>query len=339
MIIVTNILNHPFDEGSKVSVFSIIQSYKKKHTCEIIDVNGNCELPFKVIKFRLNKLLFNYKFYGHVKYASGKNVLYIPNSSITPATFVRAKLLNIFTSKNISILSLQPIAYNIFNRFMISMIRPKKVITQSLRLANQLEGMGIKTSILPLGVDDKKFHERDCNKIKELRKKYSINLDQKIILHVGHIKKNRNIKWFVKVKKCLPNINILIIGSTSTYQEKAIRCTLEGMGIIVIRDYIPLIEEIYQLADYYAFPVQNRKAAIETPLSVLEAMATNLPILTTRFGSLNETFKEDKYFRYINSPEDIIAAIKKGFPDKCNNREKIRPFTWEKIADKLHELI
>jgi len=93
------------------------------------------------------------------------------------------------------------------------------------------------------------------------------------------------------------------------------------------------------MADWYVFPVLKTDAAIETPLSVLEAMATNLPVLTTRFGSLPDTFQQDEDFIFIKSPEDIVVALKEGFAGNCNNREKIQPFTWDAIADKLHEMI
>jgi len=222
---------------------------------------------------------------------------------------------------------------------MISAIRPASVITQSSTLAKRLEVMGIKTSILPLGVDDKKFRECAHDKKNELRKKYSIDLDNKILLHVGHIKRSRNIEWLIEVKRRLPDVTILVVGSTTTVQDNEFRALMEKAGVIVMREYIPNISEVYQLSDYYVFPVQKYNAAIETPLSVLEAMATNLPVLTTRFGSLPDTFQEDERFRFIKSPEDIIAAIKKGFSSTCNNREKILSFSWDAIADRLHEML
>ena len=114
---------------------------------------------------------------------------------------------------------------------------------------------------------------------------------------------------------------------------------MEKEGLIVVHKYIPSIEEMYQLADWYVFPVLKNDAAIETPLSVLEAMSTNLPVLTTRFGSLPDTFHEDKHFKFVSDPNDNVETLRNGFPDNCKNREKINPFTWEAVADCLHELV
>ena len=339
MIFITDIIKKPLDEGVKVGAFNLIYNFQKKYPCEIVTVNCNLELPFATKNFSLNKLLFDKAFYEYIKVLASDQILYIPSQSITPATFVRAKLLKFYTGKEVNILSLQPIKYSLLTKIMVWTIRPASVITQSSSLAKQLKKMRIKTSVLPLGVDDKKFRECDHNKKSELRKKYSFDLDKKILLHVGHIKRSRNIEWLIEVKGRLPDVTLLVVGSTTTVQDNEFRFLKEKAGLIVMREYISNIEEIYQLADYYVFPVQKYNAAIETPLSVLEAMATNLPVLTTRFGSLPETFQEDEHFKFIKSPEDIVAAIKKGFPSTCNNREKILSFSWDAIADRLHEML
>ena len=74
------------------------------------------------------------------------------------------------------------------------------------------------------------------------------------------------------------------------------RRDLEAAGVRVLRENLPAIHELYQLADVYLFPVQRADAAMEIPLSVLEAMAVNLPIITTPFGRLTELFEGGRLF-------------------------------------------
>jgi glycosyltransferase involved in cell wall biosynthesis len=339
VIIVTDILKFPIDEGAKVAALNLIQSYKNKYPCKLAVINGSCNLSFNAENFKLNKLLFSNRFYRYVKFSFSKKILYIPSQSITPATFVRAKLLQLFTGKDVHILSLQPKKYRIAVRNMVSVIRPASIITQSVNSAKELNLSGIRTNVLPLGVDSRKFCECDIHKKNKLRRKYSLDSKRKILLHIGHIKRSRNIEWLIEVKRRLPDVTILVVGSTTTVQDEEFHILIEKEGLIVIREYISNIEEMYQLADWYVFPVLKNDAAIETPLSVLEAMATNLPVLTTRFGSLPDTFHHDECFKFVNSPNDIVEALRNGFPDHCNNREKIKAFTWEAIADRLHELV
>ncbi|MCJ7617177.1 MAG: glycosyltransferase family 4 protein [Desulfobacterales bacterium] len=339
MIFITDTIKKPLDEGGKVGAFNLIYSFQKRYPCKIITVNCNLELPFATKDFRLNKLLFGKAFYEYIRMIASDRVLYIPSQSITHATFVRAKLLGYMTSKQVSILSLQPVKYSCFAKVIWPVIRPAHILAQSSHSAKRLASIGMKASILTLGVDDKKFYPCDNRKKAELRKKYSLDTGARILLHVGHIKWSRNIEWLIEVKRWLPDVTILVVGSTTTIHDEDLYAQMEKEGIIVMREYIPSIEEIYHLADCYIFPVLKNNASIETPLSVLEAMSTNLPVLTTRFGCLPDIFYEDEHFRFINSPEDIVVALKEGFPGNCNNREKIQPFTWDAIADKLYKMI
>lgn len=339
MIFITDIIKKPLDEGAKVGAFNLIYNFQKKYPCEIVTVNCDLELPFATKNFRLNKLLFSKAFYEYIKVLPSDRILYIPSQSITLATFVRAKLLGYFTSKQVNVLSLQPVKYSCFAKVIWPVIRPVHILTQSSHSAKRLESVGVKASILPLGVDDKKFYPCDNRKKAELKKKYSLHADGGVLLHIGHIKRSRNIEWLIEVKRRLPDVTILVVGSTTTVQDEEFRILIEKEELIVMREFISSIEEIYQLADWYVFPVLKNNAAIETPLSVLEAMATNLPVLTTCFGSLQDTFCPNEYFKFVNSPNDIVIALKEGFSGNCNNREKIRPFTWDAIADKLHEMI
>ena len=99
------------------------------------------------------------------------------------------------------------------------------------------------------------------------------------------------------------------------------------------------IEELYNIADYYLFPVIRNDAAIETPLSVLEAMACNIPIITTAFGSLPDQFSEDDNFYFVNSIDEAIGILKNSRIRECKNRDKVKQFTWDEVVRKLVEMV
>ena len=56
--------------------------------------------------------------------------------------------------------------------------------------------------------------------------------------------------------------------------------------LTIIDTYLRNVQEVYQLADVYLFPVQEIENCIDIPLSVLEAASCNLPIVTTEYGEL-----------------------------------------------------
>jgi glycosyltransferase involved in cell wall biosynthesis len=339
MVVITDILKNPLNEGAKVAVFHLLNQLKRQCECFIICVTGDA-FAFTDAHFCLNKMLFSPIFYKSIKSRADGKILYIPEASVTPASFLRAKLLQIFTGKKIIIFSLQPRKYSAFTRQIIKRIPPYHVITQSLGTSDRLKKIGIQTDVLPLGVDDGKYKEFDRSVKKRLRAKYSVDQDKTVLLHVGHIRRSRNLEWLLQVKSQVPDAEIIIAGSTYAPDDKDLHDELVKKGILIIREYLPKIEELYNIADYYVFPVIRNDGAIETPLSVLEAMACNLPVITTRFGSLPDVFGEDEHFYFVGSAQEIVEILSAG-PIKipCENRSKIKPFTWEEIAKQLISIV
>jgi glycosyltransferase involved in cell wall biosynthesis len=102
-------------------------------------------------------------------------------------------------------------------------------------------------------------------------------------------------------------------------------------GIIVIDEFLGDVHELYQASDCYFYPVNSPTGAIEIPLSVIEACACNLPVLTTRFGALTEAIREGNGFHYYDRVSEIVekfAAIRLSRPETV---AKVREFSWEKV--------
>ena len=175
----------------------------------------------------------------------------------------------------------------------------------------------------------------------ELRCKYDIRADKIVLLHVGHVCKSRNLEWLIEVKNRRPNIEVVIVGSTYNESDLELHGELENQGIIIINQYIESMAEIYNLANYYVFPVLDDHGAIATPLSVLEAMSCNVPIITTRFGSLVDMFKADKDFYFIDNSAAILRVLneKNDNLSACTNRAKIGLYTWGSIAKKIEKIV
>lgn len=118
------------------------------------------------------------------------------------------------------------------------------------------------------------------------------------------------------------------------------------VGVIVIHEYLNDISEIYNASDIYVFPIidtgdelpneYNQVGAIDLPLSVFEAMACNLPVITTRFGALERIFSEGDGFKYIDSEDDLVSSIlNHRMQEPCNTREKVVKYDWDKIVEQV----
>ena len=97
--------------------------------------------------------------------------------------------------------------------------------------------------------------------------------------------------------------------------------------------FVESIEHLYQAADCFVFPVLAADGAIELPLSVLEAMATNLPIMTTRFGGLPELIDACPGLCYVDTPADLEKALAdRRWMQETRTRDAMLPFSWPSVA-------
>jgi glycosyltransferase involved in cell wall biosynthesis len=165
-----------------------------------------------------------------------------------------------------------------------------------------------------------------------LRRCHDVPLDAFVVLHVGHINASRGIHLLEEIQG-QGDVQVVLVGSTSTPHDVELSQQLERAGIIVRREYIEDIQEIYQLSDCYLFQVSSEQAAIELPLSVLEAMACNLPIITTRYGALGDLFPEGDGLVFAQTPEEVLTALCALKRDHLHpqTRRLVQAFSWENV--------
>lgn len=133
---------------------------------------------------------------------------------------------------------------------------------------------------------------------------------------------------------------VILIASTSTTIDADLLAELRQSGVKVITDFIEDIQHFYQLADCYVFPVFHAISAIDAPLSILEAMACNLPVVTTRFGALPSTFEPGNGLYYGDSEEEIIDMVKQAIGEQnCRTFEKVSSYSWDSLALSIVETL
>ncbi|BHH84243.1 glycosyltransferase [Desulforhopalus sp. 52FAK] len=335
MLIVTDLLKDPIDEGAKVTAYNLVEAINRLRCCEVISLCGKHDIDLINRHYNTNKLFLNFYLLRYLNKAPHTNILYIPEASLTTFTLLRTMILRIFTSKEIFVLALQPRKYGFFARNLCKIFTPKCTFTPLSKNSLYLSSFGIRNKILPLGVDITKFYEFSDKRKQTIRSLFNISMEKIVLLHVGHIQDSRNLDWFVSIKNEQPDLEIIVVGSTYNKDDEHVLEKLDSVGVKVIKEYISNIAELYNLADYYVFPVMRSDGAIGTPLSVIEAMSCNLPIITTQFGSLPDTFEEDDWFHYTDSPLKIIKILEKIPSGKCNNREKVISHSWPHIAKQL----
>lgn len=255
---------------------------------------------------------------------------FIPGPTIK--IFTLAKILQIFTRSKLVISATRPDLPDFFKKISW-LFRPDIVIVQSEKSGNLFKGVDYKTAFIPNGVDTQRFGPVDLPRKLRLRKEYGFEDNDFIMLHIGPLREGRNQKSLLQFK----NEKILLIVSiTNPSEEEAYQDFKDSPNVTIWKTYFPNIQDIYAIADVYIFPVFKELSSIDIPLSVLEALSCNLPVITTKFGGLDRILEAgDGLFFVENETEikDIITELRKG-KIKTNTRQKILKLrlSWRDIA-------
>jgi len=338
--IISEQLELSFDEGIKNFAYNLIRELSKGNNVLALSIQGD-ETDGRYIKrLNVNKTFLSYSLFRGIRNFDPEIILYIPSPSATLFSFMRTKVLKLYIRKaKLVMIALQPREYSFLSRKFIPLLIPDLILVQSVSVLKQLSTFGCYVKLIPGGVNSERFHPVVKERKLRLKSKYGINADKFAILHVGHINRNRNIQILKELQR---NSNqMLVVGSTSTEQDKDLIEELRTIGVKVVTDYLKNIEEIYQLSDCYVFPVVSETASIEIPLSVLEAMACNLFVVTTRYGGLPTMFNsEGNGLFFVNKLEDLSYEIDKIKQlNHCETRKMIEPYSWERVAKKILELL
>lgn len=305
------------DEGMRNVASYLAEELSKTHEVLRLDVRN----------------IFRANFWKSINHFRPDLVHYVPGPSVV--SLVILKIIAHYSNARTVVSATQPRF-----SFVLKLIAPKPdlVLTQSSGAEEYFQGLGFRTSFFPNGVDPSRFTPAFEREKERLRDKYKIDSEKFVILHVGSTRRRRNLHLLREIQK--DSNQVLIVASTSMPMDQDLYQELTNAGCIVWRKYLPNINEIYQMSDCYVFPAIDPMSSIEIPLSILEAMSCNLPIITTRFGGLVRVFEEGDGMIFVENENDMLVAlarIKEGSIG-IRTREKVLPYSWKNISKDLEKI-
>ena len=225
------------------------------------------------------------------------------------------------------------------SKIFFKMSRAKFIVFSKRSFELYCSTVGTKrVTYLRSGVDTEKFIPVSNERADELKRRYGFDPAKKLVLHVGHLNRGRNVQQLCKLTA---NYQVLLVSSTLTQDEQDLQLKNEllSSGVRLIDTYVSNIEQIYQMADVYLFPVMEQGGCIDVPLSCLEAAACNKPIVTTDFGEMREFSGVDGVyfidsFSVVRLNQSIVRAL---HAQKISTRSAVLDYDWRFAVKDIQE--
>jgi glycosyltransferase involved in cell wall biosynthesis len=258
-------------------------------------------------------------------------VVYLPPASLTLFAVLRSRVLRSWArGARVAMVVHQPRPHGVLSRLLIRGTAPDVIFSQDSRLVEYVRSLGGGAELLPPAVDLERFHPVEQHERRRLRRAHYIEPDAFVVLHVGHLKEERNLGV---LKRLAEFASVVMVAGESTGSDRRVLLDLQAAGVRVVQGFVPRIEELYQLADCYVFPVQSDEGAIGMPLSVLEAMASDLPVVSAPFAALPEAFPS---LTYAPTEVELVDAVRR----RCfvsRTRSLVDGCSWRALAERLIE--
>lgn len=235
--------------------------------------------------------------------------------------------------------------YNTVDRFLINKYDEIVTVSQATR-ADLLEKFGLdetKIKVIPNGIAPK---FKPCPKDEFLLKKYNLT-NKKVLLYLGQLIERKNIGFLFEVLKKLPQEYALVIAGAGP-QKAQLQERVRDLNLteqVVFTGFVEEKDKIkyYNLADIFVYSSLKEGFG----LSVLEAMACGVPVLTSNLpvfaavidngidGYLLQT-DSDKWAEKIIELFEGENLLKK---TGLEARKKAKKFSWKESATEYLEIL
>jgi glycosyltransferase involved in cell wall biosynthesis len=246
-------------------------------------------------------------------------------------TILLLLFLKIYLKTKVSFIATQP-QKSILIKFLISILNPEIIFVQSNKFYNYYNTVTENLYKICNGVNISKFYPQSKEIRKKFRNNYKIKENEKLLLHIGPINKNRNLELLIEVQ-LKTDWQVIVIGSTTAPYYENISNLLKKSGVLVYTEYFKNISEVYNASDAYIFPTIDELGSIEIPLTVLEAVACNCPVVSTPFRGLKDFLPESDLLKYFNSIDELFLILSK--IEKPINFELNKALSWKNITLEL----
>lgn len=334
MIILSNCLTDKPDEGCLKVANNMVKRIRKKRPDTMLITYGTRTVPSDR-HFRENKFMLNGKLLW-LLWRKKEPVLFVPAVAKAHSLALRIFILSLFATRGISVVQVMKHDADPISRMLMKLSRAKMILFSRDSWQYYERFLAHRAIYLKTGVDVQRYHPVTKAEQQALRSKYQLPLDKKLVLHVGHMQTGRNVEKLTQLDSGSHGVLVISTYAPGAQNQELRQRLLANPNITVIDTYLPNIEELYQLADVYLFPVVAEHSCIDVPLSAMEAAACNLPVVATPYGELKELLGKDGFYE-LRSFEP--AALNRLLQTACEEQKEPRPqvlaYDWDRAVEQL----
>ncbi len=220
--------------------------------------------------------------------------------------------------------------------------RAKKIVAVSDAIKNELmKNYNVpekKIKTIYNGVNLLQFSLKNRKNIKyEIRRKYKMRTNEKIMLFVGNPFSRKGLKFLIESLPFIKNAKLIIIGRDNINPYLELAEKLKVRDKIIYIEFVDKISEYFAAADIFVFPTLYEPFG----LVILEAMASGLPVITSRTAGAAELIEDGKEGLLLDdpaSPKEIAEKVNYLIDNNLinrigrNARKKTEKYTWERTA-------
>lgn len=212
--------------------------------------------------------------------------------------------------------------------------RYDRLIGVSENTVKQIKG-NRKVFTIHNGVDTEKYYPINQDSKLLLRKKLGFTSADQLLLIVGTLTDNKGqLAALNLIENLDENYKLILVGDGPERQKIE-----EYIKVKKLANKVKLVGKINNVEEYYwvsdILLCLSRNEGL--PLTILEGMATGLPVLTTKIGGIPEIFvnMENGFFIDRNNTLDIVSKVRILFDDP-NMLEGLRKNNLKKIRDEYN---